>query len=238
MLTQAAFALVDSLAEEAKRAGIALADDPLCTQAAFVRSLVDEVEHRHPSDHWIAPLHHQLAEEIARLEQMVLVRSKEGSDGAGRAAAEMARPVDVLAVDDDRSGLRAVATMLREWGYRWRTASSAEEALEADRDSPADIVLSDWSMPGMNGLELCAALKRREQPPYVILVTAFADQASLLEGARGKADAFLAKPIDLAELEARLSAASRLVRALRSVVALNQRLRSSPPPPASSDTGD
>jgi CheY-like chemotaxis protein len=233
MPTQSAFALVNTLTEEARRVGIALADDPLCTQAAFVRSLVDEVKHHHPSDHWIAPLHEQLAEELARLENMVLLRSNEGPNGAGRAANEMAQPLDVLVVDDDPSALQAMATNLRNWSYRARIASSAEEALEADRYHPADIVLSDWNMPGLNGLELCAALKRREHPPYVILVTAFADHASLLEGSRGSADDFLAKPIDLVELEGRLSAASGLVRALRSAAALAQRLRSSRPPASS-----
>jgi CheY-like chemotaxis protein len=230
MPTQSAFALVNALTEEAKRAGIALSDDALCTQAAFVRSLVDEVEHRHPSDHWIAPLHEQLAEELARLEQLVVDRSREESTGVDRAAVAMVRPIDVLVVDDDPAALRAATVALRDWGYRSRTVASAEEALQAYAERPADIVVSDWHMPGKNGLELCAALKREPRPPYVILVTAFAVDEQLLEGARGKADDFLTKPIDLAELEGRLSAASRLVRALRSATDLTQKLRSHPRP--------
>jgi CheY-like chemotaxis protein len=226
MPTQSAFALVNALDEEAKRAGIALSDDALCTQAAFVRSLVDEVERHHPSDHWIAPLHEQLAEELARLEQLIVDRSSEESTGLDRAPVAMVRPIDVLAVDDDPATLRAVSVALREWGYRSRTAPSAEDAIKAYAERPADIVVSDWNMPGMNGLELCAALKREPRPPYVILVTAFAVDAQLLEAARGKADDFLGKPIELAELEGRLSAASRLVDALRSAMALTQKLRS------------
>jgi CheY-like chemotaxis protein len=227
MPTQATFELLELLTEEANRAGIALSDTPLCAQAAFVRTLLDEVERRHPADYWIAPLHAQLAEELSRLEELIASRS------ASVNAREAARldTVEVLAVDDDPSSLAAIAEALRGWAYPFRTAAGGDEALAAYAERPAEIVLSDWNMPGMNGLELCGVLKHRLPAPYIILVTAFPNEENLLDGARRNADDFLAKPVDLDELERRLSAASQLVRAVRSAAALSESLRSSRPPP-------
>jgi DNA-binding response OmpR family regulator len=63
----------------------------------------------------------------------------------------------------------------------------------------------------------------------VILATAFHENASLLDGMRGGADDFVRKPVDLDELEARLAAASRLIRAMRAVAALRQRVEAGMP---------
>jgi CheY-like chemotaxis protein len=227
MPTQAAFELLELLTEEASRAGIALSDAPLTAQAAFVRTLLDEVERRHPADYWIAPLHAQLGEELSRLEELIVSRSAY-VNGRGPSRFDT---VEVLAVDDDASSLAAIAEALRGWEIPFRTATGGDEALAAYAARPAQIVVSDWNMPGMNGLELCGILKHRLPAPYIILVTAFPDEENLLEGARRNADDFLPKPIDLDELERRLSAASQLVRALRSAAALSEGLRSSRPPP-------
>ncbi len=239
MPTQSVFALVNAVADEAMRAGTASSDGALRAQAAFVRTLVDEVERRHPSEYWIAPLHEQLGEELVRLERLAAAGGNKitGARGAARVT-EALSPADVLVVDDDAGALTAIEAALCDWGYPCRTALDAESALHAYAERPAAIVLSDWSMPGMSGLELCKVLKHKEPPPYVILVTAFHDHAQLLEAARGNADDFLAKPVDLGELERRLSAAAGLIRAVRSVANLTERLRSAPPSGLSSRPAD
>jgi sigma-B regulation protein RsbU (phosphoserine phosphatase) len=145
--------------------------------------------------------------------------------GAPLDGAIVERPIDVLVVDDEETALRAAMATLRALGYPCRTARDAEEALHELAREPAAIVLSDWAMPGMNGLELCRALKQREPMSYVILATAHDDHAHLLEGVRDGVDDFLRKPLDLQELEARLLAASRLIRAVQSVEALRDSLR-------------
>jgi CheY-like chemotaxis protein len=206
---------VNAVAEEARRA---IANESLRSQAAFVRALVDEVERHHPEDRRVTALHEQLGEELGHLAQLM-----GGQLAAGASALEGA-PVDVLAVDDDDDARRAIMAALRALGYPCRAARDAEEALREHAQRPAAIVLSDWNMPGMSGLELCAALKQREPRPYVILVTAFHENARALDGVRRGADDFLHKPIDLDDLEARLLAASKLVRALRAVSDLNDRL--------------
>lgn len=226
MPKQSALRLVDEVAEEAARSGRAPHD--LRAQIAFVRALVDEVESYHPADRWIPAIHEQLGDELARLAQ-ILKRGSSGTMAAVEGEPEPTRPVDVLVVDDDEHARRSALAVLRDLGYPCRAARDAEEALrEYDRE-PAAIILTDWSMPGMSGFDLCLTLKRREPQPYVILVTAFAENARFLERGRGHADDFLHKPLDLDELEARLRAASRLIRALRTVSALNERLRGERP---------
>jgi sigma-B regulation protein RsbU (phosphoserine phosphatase) len=69
----------------------------------------------------------------------------------------------------------------------------------------------------MTGLELCQALKREMWFPYVILATGYSEAERMLEGVDAGVDDFLLKPIDVDQLEARLLAASRLLRAMRAV---------------------
>jgi CheY-like chemotaxis protein len=220
MPTQSALTLTDTIAQETQRITTPVPPGAVGAQAAFVRALVDEVERHHPEDRRVVPLREQLGDELLRLARLF-----EGAPSRGEAAGAE-EPLDVLVVDDDDDALRAAETVLRHLGYRCRTAYDAEAALrEFDRE-PAAIVLSDWSMPGMSGPELCASLKRRERRPYVILATAFDDNARLLDGVGGGADDFLRKPLDVEELEARLLSASRLVRAVAAVAALRERLSS------------
>jgi diguanylate cyclase (GGDEF)-like protein len=135
------------------------------------------------------------------------------------------KTIDVLVVDDDDNVRASVVDAIAGLGYSCRAAPDGVDALtQHDRD-PADIVLTDWKMPRMNGLELCQALKTRDPPPYVILTTAFNRRIRLLEAIRGGADEFLRKPIDLDELEVRLMAGVRLVRARAALAERNEQLR-------------
>jgi CheY-like chemotaxis protein len=215
--TESALTLVDALAEAAGRIGASAPDDALRSQAAFVRALVDEVGRHHPADQRVTDLHEQLGEELSRLAQL----APGGPSATDRAGGD--QPVDVLVVDDDDGALKAEATVVRELGYPCRAVTSAEEALREYKERPAAIVLSDWSMPGQSGLELCAALKGLDPHVYFILTTAF-EMAKEHEGVKG-VDYFLPKPVDLDELSIRLRAADRLVRALRVVEGVRDRLR-------------
>jgi CheY-like chemotaxis protein len=212
--------LVEAIADVAAHTGRASED--VRAQVAFIRALVDEVESFHPAERWIPSLHEQLGDEVAQLAQLV----KHGSTGAALdAEPEPAKPIDVLVVDDDEDGQRAALAVLRDLGYPCRAVGDADAALKELARQPAAIVLTDWSMPGMSGVELCAALKSHEPQPYVILLTAFGEEAREKAVGPGRADDFLKKPVDLDELEKRLRGASRLIRAYRTVAALNERLR-------------
>jgi CheY-like chemotaxis protein len=217
MATQSALDLADALAQQKN----ASPTGELRAQAAFVRALVDEVERYHPADKLVVALRDQLGEELTRLAQLI-------EEGTGEAPA-FDQTVDVLIVDDDDDALRTHQKVLAHLGYPSRTAGNGEDALRAYQDQPAAIVLSDWRMPGMSGLDLCTALKKHDAQAYVILVTAYDEAERLVEGVRGGADDFLRKPVDLDELEGRLLAGKRLVNAVRRVAALQSRLSSNPP---------
>ncbi len=135
------------------------------------------------------------------------------------------KTIDVLVVDDDEDLRLSMVQVILGLGYSCRAATNGIEALTKHDNDPADIVLTDWKMPRMTGLELCQTLKTRDPPPYVIVTTAFNRRSRLLEAIRGGADEFLRKPIDLEELEVRLMAGVRLVRARAALAERNEQLR-------------
>lgn len=208
MPTQEALLLADAAIEASGETESSTADS-VRAQAALVRTLVDEVDMSHPSDRCLAPLRHQLVDELASLSQLVNGPSMDAL------LAETMAGVDILVVDDEDGARRSTARVLERMGYACRTAVDAEDALREYERRPAAIVMTDWCMPGMSGLELCRALKQRERRPYVIIATAFHENSRLLDVVYGGADDFVRKPLELGELEARLFAASRLIRAMK-----------------------
>jgi two-component system chemotaxis response regulator CheY len=125
--------------------------------------------------------------------------------------------VDVLVVEDEEAQREAVVAAVRALGYPVRSAPDARAALQEHECRPAAIVLTDWSMPGVTGLDLCVALKRLPSPPHVVLMSGYRERERLLHALRAGADEFIAKPIDLEELEVRLLASTRMVNATRAL---------------------
>ena len=122
--------------------------------------------------------------------------------------------LEVLIVDDDDDDLDLLGGSIRRLGHRVRVAKNGARALELLEERPADVVISDWNMPGMTGGELCAVIRRREdEEPYTyfVILTGFDDREHLLAGMAAGADDYQRKPVNLDELEARLLSASRVV---------------------------
>ena len=119
----------------------------------------------------------------------------------------------VLVVDDSRMQRHMLGKMLTKWGYRVREAASAEEALRLCAQEPPDVVLSDWMMPGMDGLEFCQIFRAmpRENYGYFILLTSKSRSEEVTLGLDAGADDYLAKPISPDELRARLAAGERIL---------------------------
>jgi CheY-like chemotaxis protein len=194
--------------------------DKLRAQAALVRALVAEVGRYGPSERRVVALHAQLGEELSRFAELLpAVTDHQDPVTTDRA-------VEVLIVEDDEPTLLATAMVIGSLGYPCRTAGSVEEALRCYEERPASLVVSDWNMPGQNGLDLCRALKRLDRHAYVILVTAFCDEEHLLEAVRAGIDDFLPKPVDVGELAERLRAGRQLVHAVEQLESVNARLRS------------
>jgi DNA-binding NtrC family response regulator len=106
----------------------------------------------------------------------------------------------VLVVDDDPRIRTSLVTALRSDEMTIAAADSAESALAALGEEPAEVVLTDVKMPGMSGLDLLRMLKDRSPDLDVVLMTAFDDLPTVAEAMREGAADFLVKPLDLHQL--------------------------------------
>ena len=123
-------------------------------------------------------------------------------------------PLRVLIVDDDADSVALVSRHLSGAGYEVRTASSGEEAIKILASEGAPIVVTDWMMPGMSGLDLCSAIRDHEGIgfAYVIILTAQAGEDQLVEAFKEGADDYLTKPFNHRELLARIRAGERIIQ--------------------------
>jgi sigma-B regulation protein RsbU (phosphoserine phosphatase) len=119
----------------------------------------------------------------------------------------------VLVVDDSKAQRRVLSMQLQRWGYCVTEAGSGEEALALCRDTGFDIVLSDWVMTGMTGVDLCRAFRAlpRHSYGYFILLTSKSEKTEVADGLDAGADDFLTKPVAADELRARLRAGQRVI---------------------------
>ena len=118
----------------------------------------------------------------------------------------------ILAVEDDeriRTGLRMA---LEDEGWAVEEAENGEDALQLFRRDPADVVLIDIMLPGVDGFEVCRSLRRASDVP-IIMVTARADTHDVVAGLEAGADDYLTKPFAPKELSARIRALLRRARA-------------------------
>jgi sigma-B regulation protein RsbU (phosphoserine phosphatase) len=134
--------------------------------------------------------------------------------------------LNVLVVDDSRAQRRMLAMHLARWGYAVTEAESGDEALARCRVGRFGLILSDWMMPGMTGLEFCRAFKALPQEDfgYFILLTSKSDKAEIADGLEAGADDFLTKPVSADELRARLRAGERILGMQREMVRKNRLL--------------
>ncbi len=132
----------------------------------------------------------------------------------------------VLLVDDSALQRRILAACLVRWGYTVSEAETGQQALELCRSHPPDIVLSDWMMPGMDGLELCRRFRAlpRASYGYFILLTSKTEKDAVTRGLDCGADDFLTKPVNTAELRARMQAGERILSMERELTEKNRLL--------------
>lgn len=120
----------------------------------------------------------------------------------------------ILIVDDDPSSLALLSRHLRTAGYAVLTAKNGAEAIRVLVNEGPKLVITDWTMPEMDGDELCRAIRAHDgiSFAYVIIVTAQeAAEDRLVEAFEAGADDYLCKPINPRELLARLRAGERIV---------------------------
>jgi serine/threonine-protein kinase len=124
----------------------------------------------------------------------------------------------ILAADDDRITRRLLVVNLERWGYDVVLAADGLEAWEILQDDHApEIVVLDWVMPGMDGIEVCRALRKQTDRAYryVLLLAAKAQKNDVITAFEAGADDYLTKPINPRDLEDRLATAQRSLEARR-----------------------
>lgn len=118
----------------------------------------------------------------------------------------------ILAVDDDRTSLLITQSALRRLGHDCIVAADGAEAWNAYRVYAPDVVVSDWMMPGLSGVQLCRAIRTCDSGTYTyfILVTGRGDVKDVFAGMNAGADDYLVKPMHFDDLRTRLIAAKRV----------------------------
>ena len=118
---------------------------------------------------------------------------------------------------------RIVRVLLDKWGYNVLEAASGPEALDICCVSHVDIIISDWVMPEMTGVEFCRRFRAldRDSYGYFMLLTSKSETDEIVNGLELGADDFLTKPVNSSELRARLMAGERVLKMEQELQAKN-----------------
>jgi len=130
----------------------------------------------------------------------------------------------IVVIDDEINAAAALETLLREDGYEVSAAHDATAGLQEVEKEDPDVVLTDLRMPGMDGLELLARIKEVRPETMVILMTAFGTVKTAVRAMKLGAEDYLAKPIDVEELEVVLQKTIEKKHLLEETRALRERL--------------
>ena len=118
----------------------------------------------------------------------------------------------ILTVEDDERIRTALRLALEDEGWEVDGVASGEEALVAFSRVPADVVLVDIMLPGMDGFDICRAIRKSSDVP-IVMITARSDTHDVVAGLEAGADDYLTKPFAPKELSARIRALLRRARA-------------------------
>ena len=120
----------------------------------------------------------------------------------------------VLLVEDEPSQREVLAYNLEAEGFRVMQAADGEEAMEIVADTPPDVIVLDWMMPNVSGIEVCRRLKSRPETRSipVIMLSARSEEVDRIRGLETGADDYVVKPYSVAELMARVRANLRRSR--------------------------
>ena len=114
----------------------------------------------------------------------------------------------IMAVDDDLTTRLILQSTLEEWGYEPVICSSGEEAADiiTNGDEPPELLIVDWMMPGLNGLELCKRIRdtHQQEKPYILMLTSRSARADYINALDAGADDYLTKPYENAELKEKI----------------------------------
>ena len=132
----------------------------------------------------------------------------------------------ILVVEDEAINRRMLARTLERWGHTVIATTDGDGAWALLQKEQIHLVLSDWVMPRMTGVELCRQIRAAKFPSYIyfILLTAKAKKDDLIEGLAAGADDFIVKPFHEGELRARIQAGERIINLEHELQARNREI--------------
>jgi len=134
----------------------------------------------------------------------------------------------ILVAEDDPMFRRLLEGWLKQWGHDVTVANNGAVAWAIlQREQPPDLLILDWMMPGIDGLELCRRIRadRRSAYRYILLITAKDARQDLVSGFEAGADDYLTKPFDRDELRARLRVGERILKLQDDLIRARDRLQ-------------
>jgi two-component system cell cycle response regulator len=134
----------------------------------------------------------------------------------------------ILIADDEPVSRRMLQGLLTKWGYDVVCVEDGNAAWEwLNRLDAPRLALLDWMMPGRNGIEVCAEMRRKRHDPYtyIVLLTAKGAKESVVEGLESGADDYLIKPFHSRELKARLRVGLRMLELEDTLVQAREAMR-------------
>jgi two-component system, cell cycle response regulator len=138
-----------------------------------------------------------------------------------------APPIDVLVVDDSPVHRKLIEHVLSaETRYNMLYAQDGKESLQLYREHSPSIVITDWMMPDVSGVELCQQIRADNSRPYtyIILMTGGSRLVNATKGLRAGADDYLTKPFDEGEMLARIGVGRRIIELNRALEAKTRKL--------------
>ena len=132
----------------------------------------------------------------------------------------------LIAEDDAVTRMLLEKTLIKE-GHEVVSVDNGQKAFDLFQKKFFPIILTDWMMPEMNGLELCQSIRQKENPGYVfiVLLTAKDSHDDIIAGLEAGADEYLTKPFSRAELIARLNTGRRFLEQDRALRRANEEIR-------------
>lgn len=133
----------------------------------------------------------------------------------------------ILIAEDEPVSRRMLARQLEKWGHDVTAANDGADAWDAFLDGDFEILVCDWEMPNLTGVELINRIRQEPNKAfvYIIMLTARTQTEDVVEGIGSGADDFLSKPFERDELEVRLLAGERIVRLERDLTQRTHELR-------------
>jgi two-component system cell cycle response regulator len=141
---------------------------------------------------------------------------------------EMLETDSVLVAEDSAIDRSILESSLRQWNFKVTMAEDGLQAWEIlQQENAPNLLVLDWMMPGLDGVELCRRIRSREAAlyPYILLLTAQDQKQDVIDGLNSGADDYLTKPFDVNELQARLRAGTRILSLQNALLRQKEQLK-------------